>query len=478
MDISKNIPFTEENFQKVLSVILSQQEAISRLTKENEELKQRVKDLEFRLSKDSHNSSKPPSSDGYQKKPIVNQRTKTGRSLGGQPGHKSNAKPFHEHPDRVYYHFPNGCDCGTAYWEEKPYETFQVIDLPPIKAYVTEHRKMKYRCRNCGEEFSGEFSATKGNRIQYGPKVRSLAAYLNQYQIIPYNRLKEMFKDLLSIDLSEGSLVNFVKETGKGLNAFKKHVNGCLKHARVLHSDETGVRFEGKTGWMHVVSNQQFTYLHADKSRGRQAIEQMDILPDFTGVLVHDRFGSYFGNWKFRHGLCNAHILRELIYFEEQGDKPWATEIKKLLLKAKEKKDSGVAIRKHYITRVGNSYRKIVRGELQKETYKVKPSKAKGRPKKSEDHNFLIALNKYWREILLYIEEEDVPFDNNQAERDLRMIKAKQKISGCFRSTTGAESFAIIRSYLSTMKKNNLPILSGLNQIFQNTEATLISVEQ
>ena len=125
MDISKNIPFTEENFQKVLSVVLSQQEAISRLTKENEELKQRVKDLEFRLSKDSHNSSKPPSSDGYQKKPIVNQRTKTGRSIGGQPGHKSNAKPFHEHPDRVYYHFPNGCNCRTEYWEEKPYETFQ-----------------------------------------------------------------------------------------------------------------------------------------------------------------------------------------------------------------------------------------------------------------------------------------------------------------------------------------------------------------
>jgi transposase len=477
LDISKNIPFTEENFQKVLSVILSQQEVISRLTKENEELKQRVKDLEFRLSKDSHNSSKPPSSDGYQKKHIVNQRTKKGRRIGGQPGHKSNAKPFHEHPDRLYYHFPNGCDCRDEYWEELPYETFQVIDLPPIKAYVTEHRKMKYRCRNCGEEFSGKFSATKGNRIQYGPKVRSLAAYLNHYQIIPYNRLKEMFKDLLSIDLSEGSLVNFVKETGKGLNAFKKHVNGCLKHARVLHSDETGVRFEGKTGWMHVVSNQQFTYLHADKSRGRSAIEKMDILPNFTGVLVHDRFRSYFGDWKFRHGLCNAHILRELIYFEEQGDKPWATEIKKLLLKAKEKKDSGVAISKHYKTRVGNSYRKIVRDELKKETYKIKPTKAKGRSKKSEDHNFLIALNKYWREILLYIEEEDVPFDNNQAERDLRMIKAKQKISGCFRSAKGAEDFAIIRSYLSTMRKNNLPILSGLNHIFHNTEATLISVE-
>jgi len=477
LEFSKNISFTEENFQKVLSAILSLQETVLRLENENKDLKQKVKDLEFRLSKDSHNSSKPPSSDGYQKKAIVNQRTKTGKSIGGQPGHKSNAKPFHEHPDRVYYHFPNGCDCGDEYWEEKPYETFQVIDLPPIKAYVTEHRKLKYRCRKCGENFSGEFSATKGNRIQYGPKVRSLAAYLNQYQIIPYNRLKEMFKDLLSIDLSEGSLVNFVKETGKGLKAFKTHVNASLKHAKVLHSDETGVRFEGKTGWMHVVSNQQFTYLHADKSRGRQAIEQMAILPDFTGVLVHDRFRSYFGNWKFRHGLCNAHILRELIYFEEQGDKPWATEIKKLLLKAKEKKDAGVAIKKQYKTRVGNSYRKIVRGELQKEKYKVKPSNAKGRSKKSEDHNFLIALNKYWREILLYIEEEDVPFDNNLAERDLRMIKAKQKISGCFRSTVGVESFAIIRSYLSTMRKNNLPILSGLNNIFQNAEATLIPVE-
>ena len=228
---------------------------------------------------------------------------------------------------------------------------------------------------------------------------------------------------------------------------------------------------------MHVVSNQKYTYLHANKSRGRQAIEQMDILPNFTGVLVHDRFRSYFGNWKFRHSLCNAHILRELIYFEEQGDKSWATEIKKLLLKAKQKKDTGLAIRKHYITRVGNRYRRIVRGELQKDKYKEKLSNGKGRSKKSEDHNFLIALNKYWTEILLFLTEKNVPFDNNQAERDLRMIKAKQKISGCFRSTSGAKSFAITRSYLSTLRKNNLPILNGINYIYQNTEATLISVE-
>jgi transposase len=477
LEISKNIPFTEENFQKVLRAVLSLQETVSILTKENEGLKEKVKALELRLNKDSHNSSKPPSSDGYQKKAVVNQRTKTGRAIGGQPGHKSNSKPFHEHPDRVYYHFPNGCDCGGEYWEEKPHEVFQLIDLPPVKAYVTEHRKMKYRCRNCKSEFSGDFSAIKGNKIQYGPKVRSLATYLNQYQIIPYGRLKEMFKDLLSIELSEGSLVNFVKETGKGLGAFKKHVKGCLGNAEVLHSDETGVRSVEGLGWMHVVSNRQFTYLHFDKSRGRQAIEQMDILPSFSGTLVHDRFGSYFGDWNFKHSLCNAHILRELIYFEEQGDKPWATEIKKLLLKAKEKKDSGEAIRKHYITRVSNSYRKIVRGELRKEKYKVKPSNTKGRTKKSEDHNFLLALNKYWGAILLYIKEENVPFDNNQAERDLRMIKAKQKISGCFRSTTGAESFAIIRSYLSTMRKNNLPILTGLDNVFLNNEATLISVE-
>lgn len=225
MDISKNTPFTEENFQKVLDVALSLQEAVIQLTKENLKLNQKIKDLELRLGKDSHNSSKPPSSDGYKKKPVVNQRIKTGKSMGGQPGHKSNSKPFHEHPDSVYYHLPNGCNCGVEHWEEKPSETFQVVDLPPIKAYVTEHRKIKYRCKNCGEEFSGEPPQSKGNKIQYGTKVRSLAAYLNQYQLIPYHRLKEMFKDLLSIDLSVGSLVNFVKETGEGLTAFEEHVN-------------------------------------------------------------------------------------------------------------------------------------------------------------------------------------------------------------------------------------------------------------
>ena len=473
MDISKQVVFTEGNFQKVLSIVVSQQESISRLTKENESLRQKVNDLESRLSKDSHNSSKPPSSDGYQKKVIVNQRIKTGRPVGGQPGHKSNSKPFHEHPDTVYYHLPNGCTCGIEHWEEKSTETFQVVDLPPIKANITEHRKIRYRCKNCGEEFSGEPPESKGNKIQYGTQVRSLSAYLNQYQLIPYHRLKEMFRDLLSINLSVGSLVNFVKETGEGLTAFEKHVTGCLKDAQVLHSDETGIRLAGKTNWIHVVSNQQYTYLHADTSRGRTAIEKMNILPEFTGVLVHDRFRSYFGDWNFRHSLCNAHILRELIYFEEQEDKPWAKEIKKLLLKAKHKKDTGLAISKSYITRVSNKYRKIVRGELQKKKHLT----GKGKTKKSDDHNFLIALNKYWKEILLFIMEENVPFDNNQAERDLRMIKAKQKISGGFRSTSGAENFALIRSYLSTLRKNNLPILSGINNIYQNSQATLIPVE-
>ena len=473
MEISKNTSFTEENFQQVLDVALSLQEAVIKLAKENESLRQKVNDLEFRLSKDSHNSSKPPSSDGYQKKVIVNQRTKTGKSIGGQPGHKSNSKPFHEHPDTVYYHLPNGCDCGVEHWEEKPAETFQIVDLPLIKAIITEHRKMRYRCRNCGEEFSGEPPENKGNKIQYGTQVRSLSAYLSQYQLIPYHRLKEMFRDLLSINLSVGSLVNFVKETGEGLTAFEKHVTGCLKGAQVLHSDETGIRLAGKTNWFHVVSNQQCTYLHSNISRGRTAIEKMNILPEFTGVLVHDRFRSYFGDWNFRHSLCNAHILRELIYFEEQGDKPWAKEIKKLLLKAKQKKDTGLAISKGYITRVSNKYRKIVRGELQKKKHLI----GKGKTKKSDDHNFLIALNKYWKEILLFIMEENVPFDNNQAERDLRMIKAKQKISGCFRSTSGAETFALIRSYLSTLRKNNLPILSGINNIYQNSHATLVPVE-
>ena len=477
MEISKNTLYSEENFQKVLDLSLSLQEAVIKLTKENLELNQKLKILELRYSKDSHNSSKPPSSDGYKKRPIVNQRTKTGKSIGGQAGHKSNSKPFHQHPDKVYYHLPSGCDCGVEHWEEKTIETFQIVDLPSIKGYVTEHRKIKYKCNNCGKEFSGDPPESKGNKIQYGTKLRSLAAYLNQYQLIPYQRLKEMFHDLLSIDLSVGSLVNFVKETGEGLTAFENHVKECLKSSKVLHSDETGIRVRGKTNWIHVVSNKRYTYLHANRSRGRQAIEQMDILPDFSGVLVHDRFRSYFGDWNFRHSLCNAHILRELIYFEEQGDKPWASEIKKLLLKAKEKKDSGLEISKHYITRVGNTYRKIVRDELKKEKHKKKPVKSKGGWKKSEEHNFLIALNKYWAEILLFIKEENVPFDNNQAERDFRMVKAKQKLSGCFRSTSGVEYFAITRSYLSTLRKNNLPILFGMNNIFQNAQATLISAE-
>lgn len=476
MDNTNQIEFSRKNFIKLLEIAISQQEQIEQLQQENIDLKARVAHLEGIISKDSHNSSKPPSSDSYKKKTITNQRRQSGKNVGGQSGHKSTRKELFSEPDKRYYHMPIGCTCGAEHWEEMPCEVYQKVDLPVMKLQVTEHRKIRYQCNKCGEILEGISPEIGGNKIQYGDGVKSLAVYLNQYQLIPYHRMKEFFSDLFSSDISVGSLVNFVKQGGLKLESFKEQVHEKLSISNVLHSDETGVRVAGRTNWVHVVSNEVLTFLQVHLSRGRDAIRDMDILPRYQGVLVHDRFRSYFSDWKFTHALCNAHILRELIYFEEQGV-GWASEMKKLLLKAKEKKDAGNSITKQFITRVKNNYRAIVRENLKRAQKQATIKKKKGSRKKTAEHNLLIALNKYHREILHFLTNPDVPFDNNQAERDLRMVKTKQKVSGCFRTDEGAQTYALTRSFLSTLRKNNMPILSNLSRVFSNPNQNILFAE-
>lgn len=465
----EELPFSEANFRMLLALLKKQSEQITHLQEENTQLKVRIKELEGRLNQNSSNSSKPPSSDSFKKR-IANLRKQSGKRRGGQPGHKGDTLQIVSEPDEVILHLPNregSCSCGCKAWEELAPEVAQVVDMPVIKAKITEHRKVKYKCRNCGSILSGTFpEGIVANKAQYGEGIQSLAVYFNQYHFIPYHRLAELFFDCFSLTLSVGSLVNFIKKAGGRLVTFEDRLRDALLSSPLLHGDETGMRCEGKTQWIHNLSNDQLTYYQLDAHRGTEAQEQIGVLPAYTGHLVHDRYASYFQYEQMDHSLCNAHLLRELKYLHEQEGCCWAEQIKDLLLKAKEHKEKCSSVSKHYKTRIGNEFKKLVLRHLKKEDRKMAGSPrsgCRGKPKRSKAHNLLRALCKYQEAVLAFIMEPNIPFDNNQAERDLRMVKTKQKISGCFRSIDGGQAFCRIRSYLSTLKKNNQNILQGIN---------------
>lgn len=465
----EKLPFSEANFRILLALVKKQSEEITYLKEENTQLKARIKELEGRLNQNSSNSSKPPSSDGFKKK-IANLRKSSGKKPGGQRGHQGNTLEMISDPDEVILHLPHregGCSCGCKDWEELAPEVAQVIDMPVIRAKITEHRAAGYKCKKCGDILRGTFpEGIVANRAQYGEGIQSLAVYFNQYHFIPYHRLAELFSDCYSLTLSVGSLVNFIKKAGERLATFEDRLRDALLSSSLLHGDETGMRCEGKTQWIHNLSNDQLTYYQLDAHRGTEAQQQIGVLPAYTGHLVHDRYASYFQYEQMDHSLCNAHLLRELKYLHEQEDCCWAGQIMDLLLKAKEHKGKCSLVSKHYKTRLSNGFKKLVLYHLKKEDRKMAGSPrsgCRGKPKRSKAHNLLRALSKYQDAVLAFIMEPHIPFDNNQAERDLRMVKTKQKISGCFRSMDGGQAFCRIRSYLSTLKKNNENILQGID---------------
>jgi transposase len=465
----EELPFSEANFRMLIALVKKQSEQIAYLQKENAQIKARIKELEGRLNQNSSNSSTPPSSDGFKKR-VANLRKRSGKKPGGQPGHNGDTLQLVCDPDEVVLYLPNRegrCRCcGCKAFEELPPEIAQVVDLPVIKAKVTEHRKVRHQCKTCGNVISGTFpQGIVANRAQYGEGVQSLAVYFNQYHFIPYHRLAELFSDCFSLTLSVGSLVNFTKKAGEWLAPFENHLRDVLLPSPLLHGDETGVRCEGKTKWFHVLSNDQLTYYQLDVHRGTKALEQIGILPEYAGHLVHDRYASYFQYDQLEHSLCNAHLLRELKYLYEQEGCRWAEQVKDLLLNAKAHKEKCSSVSKHYQTRLCNTFKRLVQRALEKEDRKMARSDrsiSRGKPKRSKAHNLLRALNKYQQAVLAFIVDPKVPFDNNQAERDLRMIKTKQKISGCFRSTDGGNAFCRVRSYLSVLKKNKKGILQGI----------------
>lgn len=448
---------------------------------------QRIKHLGDIIAKDSHNSSKPPSSDKPKKasRKVVNSRTKSGKKPGGQPGHPGSTLQKVDTPDHtISYHCEGSCDaCGRDLANQAVVDTekHQVFDIPVPKIEVTEHQADVVRCA-CGAIHTALFPESAANEVQYGPNVKAYSTYLMNYQLLPYERTKQLFTDLFGISISQGTLFSINQRAATLLEATSSSIHTTLSHAPVVHFDESGLYINGDRQWLHVAGTPDLTYYAVHASRGRKAMDEIGILPEYKGRAIHDHYASYLG-YECDHGLCNSHHLRELIFVHERHEQPWANELKKHLLYIKDAVECAQAkgetsLSAIELERFKSKYLKLIEVGFKANPPPPKSGK-KGRTAQGKPRNLLTRFNDFADETLAFMYDFEVPFDNNLAERDIRMIKLQQKISGCFRSESGAETFCRIRSYISTIKKQGKNILEALANVFavNNPQVCLLPAE-
>ncbi len=448
---------------------------------ERQLLKERLRNLELekRQAKDSHNSSKPPSSDGFKHTSKV--RPKSQKKSGGQPGHSGHALVQVAKPDQVIMHQPTHCrtcqePLPASGGEVK--ERRQVHDWPVLRLEVSEHQVIEHCCPHCGERSRGVFPRGVAAAVQYGPRVQSLAVYLSQYQLLPLERIREVFVDLGLGSVSEGSVVNWVQEAAERLKPTLSTLKALLLRSRLTHVDETGGRIGGVLHWFHVMGTRWLTLYQWHRKRGREAMDAHGLLPTYTGRLMHDRWKSY-QEYRCAHSYCGAHLLRDCLAVAELEKQSWAQEMHEVLLQMNEALHQARAQGRPALAPsvrdalVAQYFEILQRGYQQwQQTHPPPPPSApkkRGRPKQDPGKNLLDALLTEAEKVLAFVDDFTVPFTNNLAERDLRMLKVQQKISGTFRSDQGATAFCTIRSYLSTMRKQGRSMLEALVAAFEDS---------
>lgn len=469
-----NLKDAQVLIDQLREIVGSQAKTIHSLTQQVDSLTAEVNTLKGKLSKNSNNSSKPPSSDGYAKPAPKSLRKKSGKSSGGQPGHKGHTLRMVDKPDFIVEHKVTACTHCCADLSQVPVadiECRQVFDLPAITLQVTEHQAHVKHCTACGEKNIAPFAEGIQKGTQYGTQIQAFLTYFSQYQLLPYQRTQEMFQDIFAIKLSQGTIKNVLARGADALKPFTTQLKDVLVASPVNYFDETGLRVDKSLYWLHVASNEQFTYYTIHKKRGKEAMDEMDILPHYQGYAVHDHWKSYY-RYQCEHVLCNAHHLRELTFVEEQYEQAWAAKMKLCLQGIKIAVDEAISSGKESLTAAQvlgfeHYYDGIVFEARQEIPILAKPAhKKRGRVKKHKSHNLLNRLVEHKSEVLAFMNNFMLPFDNNLAERDLRMTKLKQKISGCFRSEDGGDDFCTLRSYLSTVKKQGINRLDALIDLF------------
>jgi transposase len=455
------------------------------------QLRAEVAGLQQRLAKDSHNSSKPPSSDGVTRT-TKSLRKKSGKRPGGQPGHRGHQVLLAETPDVVVVYRPDRCaNCHQALPEDAPrwVERRQVQELPPVRLVVTEHQLVHVRCAACGATTAAAAPAGVAAPRQYGPRLRAVATYLVEQQFVPYARTRDVLAEVFGVPLAVGTLVNMVQAGAERLQPLAEEIRAALRHAPVLHHDETGLRVAKPAGegaglqWTHVTCTPRLTHYARHGARGATALEAIGILPACTGVSVHDGWTSYRHYTACRHALCNAHHLRALTFIEEELHQAWAGALKHLLREmhtaVEQARGAGAfrlerGVHDRFIAR----YEALLGQGLAQNPQPPPPTppagpRRRGRRKQSPVRNLLDRLWTDEHEVLAFLDDFAVPFDNNQAERDLRPVTVQQKISGTFRSERGADAFCCLRSILATWRKQGQSVLHVLESAFAGRSLSL-----
>lgn len=438
------------------------------------QLELRVKDLERQLGQNSNNSSKPPSSDGLRKP--TNLRTPGGKK-GAPKGHQGHTLPFSEYPDQVIEHSLERCPNCSASLESLlscGYERRQVYDIPAPRVVITEHRAMKFCCPACKALQQAAFPETVCAPTQYGDGFAAWTAYLHGYQLLPLERTAQLFADLTGYRPSEATLLSYLCKMNQALEPIETTIREHLLAKPVVHADESKLRVEGKGYWLHVVSTPDWTLLGVHEKRGHEAFQAMKVLPYFKGQVVHDCCQSYFkDDYWYQHVLCNAHLLRECQGIIEYDGHEWASRMKQLLQEgwklACAARQQEVPLAEETIRDLERQYDAILeagKAEWEKDPVRQKTG-PRGRKIQSKATNLGARFTLHKEAILRFLRDARVPFDNNQAERDLRMSKVKQKISGTFRTESGSTIFTRIRSVISTMQKQGFPLLASLTAAYR-----------
>lgn len=447
------------------------------LAQQLEKQSKSIQELQGKLSKNSKNSSKPPSSDGYGKTNRTESlRPKGKKPNGGQKGHKGETLNKTDKPDKVETHDKACCEHCQASLEEvevSDVEERQVFDIPAMKIVVTAHQATVKICPECQTENKGDFPEKVTSPVQYGDGVKTVASYFNNEHFIPVARTAQIFKDLYGQAPSEATIIEACKQLNQHIEPAREAIKEQLHQAPILHSDETGLRVEGKLHWLHSASTDKLTDYEVHEKRGKEGMDAAGILEGYQGKLVHDHWKTYFTYDECEHIACNAHHLRELIYIEKQYQQAWAGELVTLLVEIKNTVDETKLEKNHLTKEQLRVYEKrydalITQGLEQNPVIIAKvikgQAKKRGRTKQTPAYNLLIRLRDYKAGTLAFMHDFSVPFDNNLAERDIRMVKVKQKVSGGFRTQEGAKQFAAIRSYISTARKNSSYIWDNNDQ--------------
>jgi len=478
------IEFCKTNPQSAAQIILRVEQLEALVVAQKEQIKK----LESQLNMNSKNSSKPPSTDNKLKKDKKDKKKQafSKNKRGGQKGHKGHTLKISQTPDKVEHLIPTECSCcGKSLENSKSInvEKRQVFDIPPVKIQVTEYQAHTKECPHCHAHNKAKFPENVKSPVQYGNRLKAFVSYLNAYQMIPYERIVEFIEDLTNHRISTGTVYNFLHIHYNQLKNFETILQKELISKEILHSDETGINIKAKLHWIHVASSSKLTYYMLHTKRGKDAINDMNIIPNYKGILVHDHWAAYNKYTNCSHSYCNAHVLRELEGITQNDNVQWSKDMHTLLTTMNKavhraKDNNKESLSDAQIKKFTKSYEKITKSALKLYPLSKPPDKKqKGKQKQSKAKNLLDRLLKYKNEHLRFISDFRVPFTNNQAEKDLRMIKVKEKISGSFASFKGGEMFCRIRSYISTLKKNKLSVFKGLESVLNGELVLPMGVE-